>query len=338
MGILCDSPLGGLIYRHALSRFSLCTAVVGCLSFMSSSEGKSAPQASTPNELHHSFSDADAIDPRASAAHDMTKPFVFAFEASSSKPIGGEPLTFVADIGTMFHVWLDKHVPPADDTPDARSLAIQISSEHDENVKDKIFFSPVHWHSARRIDIDSDQGHYFSFDYMLDPHYENPTFWAMHMQVIQCCAGNPPLTMSVTPNPDKAGPVEISYGARDDEAENQRGRPQKTIFKMQVQRGVWNHVVLFLLPTPDGSERQGRIVLWNNKDPARSYVGDWGYKPGGKVMGHTFTNALGIDIGVYRRRQATTQTIYFDNINYGVMKEPPPNPGPLRPGQISDDK
>jgi hypothetical protein len=59
--------------------------------------------------------------------------------------------------------------------------------------------------------------------------------------------------------------------------------------------------------------------MWFNGAQKFDYHGFWAFQPGhaDPVTHQQFTSHLGIGLGIYRRRQAGTQIIYFDNIMYG---------------------
>ncbi len=267
------------------------------------------------------FSDQHYVDEAEIAKRDRTKPFYFHM-LSRKDGSKGDPPAFTVDKGTSFNVWLDKQVPDsASKLGNARSLAIQITADHDENVKDKIFLDAVpHW-SNQKMMVNGG-ARYIAFDFMLDSHYELPTAWAIHLQAWQCCGGHPPFAMSITPSKDKNGPAELFFGFRDDLMEHQKGSPAKTIYSMNVNRGEWNNFVLQLDPETDDNPKPGVLAMWLNGKPQFCFKAHWGFDPG-RVGddGHKITNAMGVDIGVYRRRQATTQTVYFDNIRSGASFE-----------------
>lgn len=267
------------------------------------------------------FSDQFSIDDKQIANRDRTKPFYFHM-ANRKGITESNPLAFTVDTGTSFNVWLDKQVPQSSEKlANARSLAIQITADHDENMKDKIFFDAVpHWSNQKMLVNGGPR--YIAFDFMLDPHYELPTAWAIHLQAWQCCSGHPPFAMSITPSKDKSGPAELFFGFRDDLLEHQKGSPAKTIYSMNINRGEWNNFVLQLDPETDDSAQPGVLAMWLNGKPRFCFKAHWGFGPG-RVGddGHKITNAMGVDIGIYRRRQSTTQTVYFNNIRSGATFE-----------------
>jgi hypothetical protein len=220
---------------------------------------------------------------------------------------------FTVDISTDFRVWLDRKLPPWDRRPNGRSLAIQITADRDVNEKDKILFGAVMHSDSDRIDINSaDRSRYFAFDFMLDPSYETPNVWAIHVQAFQCCSGHPPFTVQVTPSRAKRSDVEFTFNVTDDALENAKPGATRQIYKMRVLRGEWNRMALHLRPSPDDQAEPGIVEMWLNGLKRFSYTGYWGFRPKSGT-----TTALGLDLGIYRRRQATTQTIYFSDIKYG---------------------
>jgi len=273
--------------------------------------GASAPAP----DIALTFSDAFAVDKSGLATRDPAKPTYF-----NLLPPDQAPFHFVADIGTDFDVWLDPRVPPGSEGAHARSLGFKITADEDINVKDKIMLSPVLHSSAHRIDLGGgDTQRYFSFDFMLDPAYEVPRGWLVHMQVWQCCTGHPPFTVHVTPGRDKRGPVEFAFDVTDDAQEAAHYGIPAIIYRMGVQRGVWNRMAFRLNPQADGSGAPGDITMWLNGAQKFDYHGFWAFQPGhaDPVTHVPFTSRVGIDLGIYRRRQPSTQIIYFDNIRYG---------------------
>lgn len=159
---------------------------------------------------------------------------------------------------------------------------------------------------------------YFSFSFMLDPQYEVPYAWVLHLQVWQCCGGHPPFTMQVIPANDKAGPVKLTFGVHDDAAERAPRHPEHVLYEVGVRRGEWHHVMLFFEPQSDASSAPGSIVLWMDGARRFDFKGRWGYDPQQRPFdGHSFGPNMAIEFGIYRQRQATTQTIYFSNVKYG---------------------
>jgi hypothetical protein len=264
------------------------------------------------------FSDQYYVNEAEIEKRDRAKPFFFHL-LNRIDGLKGDPPAFTVDKGTTFKVWLDEQVSETlSKLENARSLAIQITADHDENAKDKIFLDAVpHW-SNQKLIVNAGP-RYFAFDFMLDPEYELPTAWAIHLQAWQCCGGHPPFAMSITPSKDKNGPAELFFGFRDDLLEHKNGSPAKTIFNMKVNRGDWNNFILQLDPETDNSAQPGVLALWLNGKPQFCFRAHWGFDPE-RVGddGHKITNAMGIDIGVYRRRQSTTQTVYFNNIRSGT--------------------
>jgi hypothetical protein len=197
-------------------------------------------------------------------------------------------------------------------------LAIQIHSDQDINVKDKVLFDAIPFKSQQNIDLRSaDSTRYFSFAFMIDPSYETPKGWLLHVQAWQCCGGHPPFTIQVTPNRDKGSPIEFTFVVVDDVSDAPIN-PGRVIYKMPVRRGEWNTMTLKLEPRPDDAIQPGEIQMWLNGESKFVYRGHWGFIPSDRGESKAvITSAIGINIGVYRRRQATTQTIYFDNIRYG---------------------
>jgi hypothetical protein len=258
------------------------------------------------------------IDDGQAQSRDPLKPFYFDMQT----PLPGERYPFTVDIGTDFRVWLDARVPENNSSQESRSLAISITSDRNQDAKDKIIFSPIPWKSPEHIELSSLSGpRFISFDFFLDQKYEVPNAWTIHLQAWQCCSGRPPFIVGVTPGRDPQAPVEFFFAVRDDVADNSVGHREKILYKLLVARSQWNNVVLELDPRPDGSNKAGVVAMWFNGSKRFEYDGPWGYNPtAGKPIAHELRNAIGIDLGVYRRRQKTTQTILFNNIRFGTKK------------------
>jgi hypothetical protein len=268
---------------------------------------------------HIALSKDTVIDTDKFSTRDPTKPFAFYLHQTdpvSKKSIAKE---FTVEVGTVFDVWLDDKVPPGTDLPGAKSLAIKISSDQNINVKDKVLFDAVSQHvDEEKMDVEAtNTTRYFSFDFMLDPTYETPNGWLLHVQAWQCCYRHPPFAIHVTPNPDKTSPIELTFIVDDDKLDTPTYEG-KTIYKMSIPRASWNSMVLRLEPRPDNSPNPGSVAMWLNGEKKFVYSGFWGYIPTSKVRGdNVITSEMGIHVGMYRRRQTTKQIIYLDNIKYG---------------------
>jgi len=266
------------------------------------------------------FNDNFSIDRLKIANRDPAKPLYFNIAALDG-PEASQYYTFTADIETEFQVWLDGHAPPSRTGSHDRSLAMRITASKNVNVKDKIVFAAVHHRSRQSINIAAaDNKRFLSFDFMLDKDYEIPNGWLLHLQAFQLCGHHPPFSIHVTPGHNKLGDVEFTFNVIDDALEaSQFGKP-KIIYKIQVKRAVWSNMTLALKPRFNGSAETGEVTMWWNGTVKFTYKGDWGYRPASQCpLNDTSTaNLMGIDIGIYRRRQATTQLIYIDNIKYGT--------------------
>jgi hypothetical protein len=214
---------------------------------------------------------------------------------------------------------LDKRVPCSSTAGDERSLAIKITSKIDENAKDKIMISPISHQDSQHLSVtDADNTRFFSFDFMLDPAYEVPHNWALHFQAWQCCAGHPPFVIAVSDRPDKLAPVEFSFEVRNDATELEKFGQAFSIYKVVISRGIWHTIVLELQPRAIGSPTPGKIGIWLDGEKKREWLGYWGFAPNPSspsIRGPVKDN-IGLDLGVYRRRQMTAQTILFDNISF----------------------
>jgi|GEM_PF-3908636 len=267
-----------------------------------------------------SFSNACRIDESQFSSHDPKRLFYFDLDAPG--PRGGPERTFTlhAEGDTRFKTWFDPKVPPSDaGDPAARSLAVQITSDVDAHKKDKIVLALVPDQSPAHLSADAAENRrYVSFDFMLDPKYEKPTAWVLHFQAWQCCGGHPPFTIEALPGADRQGPIDLTFGVRDDAAENRRDHPRTVLAGVRVKRGEWHNVVLALAPQSNASRLPGSIAAWFDGRKLFSSQRQWGYTPSvSRVRDHLVHDAFAIELGVYRQRQKTTQTIYFQNLRYG---------------------
>jgi hypothetical protein len=247
---------------------------------------------------------------------------LFYFNLYCPGPPGTPDLVFPlhAQGDTQFKVWLDPKLPPNQkNSPAARSLGIQITSNVNQPKKDKIVFALVPVEDAKHLSADApDNRRYVAFDFMLDPKYEKPTAWVMHFQAWQCCGGHPPFTMEVLPGHDPAGPIDATFGIRDDAAENRRDHPRTVLAGVRLKRGEWYNIVFQLEPQSDSSSRPGTLAMWLDGKKRFNYTGHWGYQPmETRVRDHLVHDQFSIELGIYRQRQTTTQTIYFQNLRYG---------------------
>ena len=269
-----------------------------------------------PGLLQLDFSRRDHIDTY-DPALDRDRPLYFYLRSFADPGCVTTLHRYTADIGTDFATWLDERVP-TDSSGSDRSLAIKITSSIDENVKDKILFSVVAHDSddhIRLLDVKNER--YVSFNFMLDPHYELPHNWALHLQAWQCCGGHPPFAIKVSPGRDPQGPVEFDFTVSNDAIEAGGERPL-SIYKVAISRGEWHNIILKLKPRPIGSSDSGEIAVWLDATKKFSWRGYWGYTPSRYSMATKglAKDNIGVELGIYRRRQSTTQTIFFDNIRF----------------------
>ena len=265
-----------------------------------------------------SFDERYTIDKPQLPQPNMEKPTFFNLHSPD-----GTSRYFTADKGTRFNAWLASEVPPSSSAPNKRSLGMTITSTDDLNTKDKILFSVVPHNGPAHIDTqDPGSTHNISFDMMLDKGYQVPKYWALHLQVWQCCGGHPPFTIGVVPGAVPNGPVNLKFNIADDVIDSNTNGQGQELARIETQRGRWMHITLNLDPQPDGASRAGHAKGWLDCKPLFSYDGNWGYVPSKDnahaIAAHAeFTTRFGIDLGIYRRRNPTTQTVYFDNISYG---------------------
>jgi Ca-dependent carbohydrate-binding module xylan-binding/Polysaccharide lyase len=278
------------------------------------------------------FSNQDVIEDLGYAVRNPSDPYYFDI-AMPEAPSGVDRVQLRAEPGTDFTVWLDQNTPSGSGQTGSeevsQSLGLKITSTYQEAVKDKIMLSPVLYSYNDAILIDSqDTLRFVSFDFMLDPSYQNPQGWLIHMQAWQGTGFSPPFTIQAAPNNDAMANVQFMFNIRDDAIQTAQFESLKTIYTMPVSRGIWYNMVLELEPSFDGSPNPGLITAWLNGVQQFTYNGYWGYNPSSppawapKADLPATWNAydaseIGIEFGLYRGRQVTTQTIYFDNIRYG---------------------
>jgi hypothetical protein len=263
------------------------------------------------------FSLSNEIDNSKFSNRDLSRPFYFLIHG----PPGFGSYPFTVDIGSDFNVWLDKRVHPYRRFGNiARSLAISLTSEQDKNVKDKIFLNAVPHQSSEHTSVSSpDNERFISFDMMLDKFYQVPRYWLIHFQAFQCCGGHPILVMRVNPGKSNDKEITIEIAVSSDESETAAYGQPTVVGSFAVERERWFHVVFDLKPSVCGMSG-GKVQASVDGVSVADWAGCWGYKPDppSAVEPDKVTQDIGFDIGIYRRRQPTTQTIYVDNILYGT--------------------
>ena len=266
------------------------------------------------------FSNGNVVDPEDSGAINATRMHYFSLTGPdlSGREIKAE---LHATPGTDYRVWLDRRVPPVERLSDSRSLAIQITAKKVEHLPDKILLAVAPRLTPLQMDPNAAGNRRFmSFDFLLDPSYEVPVAWVLHMQVWQECGGHPPFTMSVLPGSNKQGPVELVLGFRDDLIEEGPEAVDKIIFRTTLDRGRWYHMDFELEPRPDHEAQPGLIRYWLDGIQRVDFKGHWGYDPEKpECQGREDNHVMAIELGTYRQRQNTTQTVLFDNIKYSDL-------------------
>jgi hypothetical protein len=226
---------------------------------------------------------------------------------------------FTVDTGTQYDVWLDAKNAAASQ----RSLALKIYSDSDEGVKDKIELNVVKHNQPERLTIGDNGARYLSFDFMLDPEYEAPRAWVIHVQAWQCCGKPPPFAIRVAPKAHVRSEVEFRFLVRDDVTERTNPRSEgREIHRMTVPRGRWNNMAIFMQPSVGDDGRDGRLIVWYNRAQTLDYRGSWGYRSEQLTrQGRAMSPHMAVKIGIYRKRQATMQTIFVDNVRFGSTYE-----------------
>jgi hypothetical protein len=228
-------------------------------------------------------------------------------------------LPFTVDIGTNFTVLMDSRVPTRGLS--TASLSTQITSNVDQDVKDKILFDAVPSSSSRGgfsqpVVFNLNNERFISYDMMLATPYDSPlnccsgTYYVIHLQGFQGSGGNalhPPFNIHVdlTQNNDTLVHLQIGiYNDTDPTTEIE-------IASFTVTRDTWFHVALDVQPGPVGGPN-GKIICWINGTQIVNYSGNWGFAPAEGGASQT----IQWDVGVYRRRQPTTQTALTANFKY----------------------
>jgi hypothetical protein len=297
-----------------LREFGVLFLCCGVIAFVYASEALSK-QSGLISSL--TFSLSNKIDTSKFPNRNLSKPFYFLIHGPAQ--FGSYP--FTVDIGSDFNVWLDERVPVDHRSGNsARSLAISLTSKEDRNVKDKIFLNAVPHQSSQHTTVNSpDNERFISFDMMLDKSYQVPRYWLIHFQAFQCCTGHPVLVMRVNPAKSNDKKITLELAVSSDESERAAHGQPVVVGSFSVERERWFHVVFDLKPSPCGVSR-GKVQASVDGVSIANWRGCWGYKPNpASVIEHgKITQDIGFDIGIYRRRQPTTQTIYVDNILYGT--------------------
>jgi hypothetical protein len=212
--------------------------------------------------------------------------------------------------------------------------------EHPEHRKDKVqlHLDDINDGATSDMDINSAADtRYVGFDMKLDPSYENPPrgSFLIHFQAHQERGGHPPFAIWVRPTQDVKGPVTLELYAVDDAGENHfyKDRPEnwrRRLYSLEMERGRWYRLVVFLQPAYNGSGREGRIGFWVDGDQKLNWTGDWGFRPGESARGaervkarekrgndKPVENGIQLGLGIYRSMQQRTQTVYFNNVVIG---------------------
>jgi hypothetical protein len=261
-----------------------------------------------------SFSQASVVDQKAIDQRDRSEPFFFEI----SNVGGGGALPFTVDKGSNFRVWLDRRTPGRAGNM-ARSLALTLSSDVDDDVKDKIFFDAVPWKSQTHLSAIGDARERFvSFDIDLAKPYDKPKYWVIHMQAWQCCGGHPPLVLAVVPGQSDESKITLEFAVRNDDSERENYGQEIQLAKFVVERDRWLHVAMDLEPAPIGGP-MGKVRAWIDGKMLVDWKGHWAYAPTSlsQVTHGELRPDIGIDLGIYRRRQPGMQTVLIDNIKYG---------------------
>ena len=291
------------------------------------------------------FSKQDGLDASRIAHRDLSRPFSFALSlpgtgVAARAGADTRMLNFTADKGSRFEVFVSPRVPPLQGplAKDAGSLAVVLDSDREEDAKDKIMANVVPFNTPEAMLIDNPGRQVFiGFDLLFDEGYQVSPTWTIHLQAWQCCSGHPPLTVNVRPSRRPDDPIQLDISVINDDTEMHSYGHGFTIASVGAQRGQWMNLVLALLPRacPDGS---GRIAVWKDGAQVKDWHGCWGFQPAARstTTRGEVKAGIGLDLGVYRRRQPLRQMVLFDDVRYGttladVLLAPKPRPSAAAP-------
>jgi hypothetical protein len=245
------------------------------------------------------------------------------------------------DTGTKFAIWASGEHYSA-----GRGIGMKIDAERrpqGSDMKSKIELDVSHPNDAAldrkysgRYILRNGGEVYLGFAIRLDPEmYQAPLGWVIHFQVWHCCGNDPPpLSLRAIPAQSAGGnSIRFTLLKRDDsflseERARDPGNPIPFLSGEQyivLRKGQWYFVVLRLRPSPgsrqaDGTmkSKDGLIDMWLDGEPVLHYRGAWGYSPARESR---MRDTYAVKLGIYRRAQDRTQTIYLDDIRWGLSYE-----------------
>ena len=254
------------------------------------------------------------------AGHDPAHPVYLDLQDASQNSAGSH-YKIVADKGTDFRIWVDdKQRSPISANPYA--LGMRITSDVNGPIKDKIVLTLVPGVGPLSINpYIPDRTRYLSFDFMLPMDYQAPHGWLLHLQAFQCCGGVPPFTIHVKEDSDPSAPIEFLFCVADDDFRQHPvpGEAGNVIYSLGIPRGNWARMTLMLRPGPIGTPGPSGVAMWFNGRQMFDWSGHWGYTPQpDHINADKQGQNMAIDVGLYRRRQTRTQSIFVRNLKFGA--------------------
>ena len=243
-------------------------------------------------------------------------------------------ITTACDVGTPYSLYITRNAYKGQ-----FAIGLGVDREHRPNsVSEK---SKFEINVSRHDDLLLDRrfsGHYIlragsarflGFAFYMDPSYEQPIRWLLHMQVWQCCSNDtqPPFAFQVLPNATLgSGSIRFVAIKRTDA---HLGNPptsdngERLVFQdgkdfIDLVKGRWYRFVFALQPNPqasDDSSTTGRLSLWIDGQLALQHIGAWSYTPRPQA---NVQSTFAVKVGIYRAAQATSQQIAMDVIRWGT--------------------
>lgn len=236
-------------------------------------------------------------------------------------PWNGMKFKTTIDTGTEYDIpWITEEGYEWD-----RALWMNIFSDANTWVKDKIEYNlRLHYGNDDHPRVDEAAPKYVWFAIKPDELlYETPKRWVLHFQAWQCCAWfQPPLAMMIEPNPDHTAPIEYFIVTRNDtHIWSKTYDNGEIIFRDTLPRGEWSEIIFRMVPSPITDDRIWQVAIRVNDELKKDWRWDRWFTPITKEESWgeiEVREDMALKIGHYRARQATRQTVYFDNIRYGT--------------------
>lgn len=224
--------------------------------------------------------------------------------------------------------------------PNSRNQSI------DNSIQDKALFRFVSVDHKNSLAINTRDlsSKFLSFDFKLDRFYERSKSWTMLMQAFQeGVGGGPALDLRVERSQDNKTPLHqqeiiLKLSAQTNDRSIPYDITQNTkrplIYKdvcpntaLKFERERWYNITLKMNPSvgfnPTTNQELGEVVLLVDGLKICQFKGNWGFQ---SLDPQKPLARMGIDLGLYRARTGSMQTVYYDNIKYGpsltsVLKE-----------------